>query len=135
MFSFMAFALVPLGDIDTLVWPLHGCQKPLDGAGAHSCIGCYGTVRLTALTATQELLSRMSGILCWPSRTIVLLNNLEAGWQQEERKFLLVARRNLDDLHLVASLGQQPERTEFHPSCAFEYKEQVASLHIPSWDG
>lgn len=34
MFSFMAFSLVSLGDIDTLVWPLYGCQKPLDGAGA-----------------------------------------------------------------------------------------------------
>lgn len=87
MLSFMAFALVPLGNIDTIIRALYGCQKPLDGTGAHPCIDCYGTVRLATLTAAQKFLSRMSGILCWPSRTIVLLNNLEVGWQQEERRF------------------------------------------------
>lgn len=106
MLSFMAFTLVPLSDIDTIIRALYGCQKPLDGAGAHPCIGCYAAVCLAALTAAQKLLSRMSGILRWPSRTIVLLNDLEAGWQQEERKLLFVARRNLDGGHLVAALGQ-----------------------------
>ena len=135
MLIFMAFALVPLGYINAIIWALYGCQKPLDGAGAHSCIGCYGTVCLTALTAAQELLRRMSGILCWSPRTIVLFYELEAGGEQEECKLLLVARRDLNGFHLVAALGQQLEGKKLYPSYAFEYEEQAACLYIPSWNG